>query len=119
MLLTGGALPAAAQAAAAAADERFLGQVTDALRNPATKLAAGGDGRALADLVFVDREEDATTYRTCVRRLARGALRTCFTTVSGPADSAVITPLRFQRGRYRVTWSVAGDQVADWRFRVV
>jgi hypothetical protein len=93
--------------------------VTDALRTPTHKLAAGADGRALADLVFVDREGDETTYRTCVRRIGRGTVRTCFSTVSGDAGGATITPLRFQRGRYAVSWSVAGEPVADWRFRVV
>ncbi|MDW5594986.1 hypothetical protein VSS74_11595 [Conexibacter stalactiti] len=98
---------------------RYLGQVTDTLRAPTHKLAAGADGRALADLVFVDRDEDGTTYRTCVRRIGRATVRTCFTTVSGDAGGPAITPLRFQRGRYAVSWSVAGESVAAWRFRVV
>ncbi|HST43079.1 MAG TPA: hypothetical protein VLK58_26370 [Conexibacter sp.] len=110
------ALPAVG---AAAAEPRFLGQVTDALRAPAHKLAAGDDGRALAELVFLDREQDATSFRTCVRRIGRSTVRTCFTTVSGDAGAPTITPLRFQRGRYAVSWSVAGEPVAGWRFRVV
>ncbi len=93
--------------------------MTDALRVPTHKLAAGTDGRALADLVFVDGEAAGTTYRTCLRRLGRGALRSCFTTTSGPAASATITPLRFRRGRWAVSWSVAGTVVARWKFAVV
>ncbi|MDO8209810.1 hypothetical protein [Conexibacter sp. CPCC 206217] len=123
-------VPAAAHAAAAerspspaaraAADTaRFTGQVTDALRMPVHKLAAAADGRALADLVFVDGEATGTGYRTCVRRLGRSPLRTCFNATSGPQDSPTVTPLRFQRGTYEVRWRVAGETVARWRFRVV
>jgi hypothetical protein len=104
---------------AGAADQRFLGQVTDTLRTPAHRLAAGADGRALADLVFVDRASAGTAFRTCVSRLGPGALHTCFNTTSGSAGSATVTPLRFQRGRYAVAWAVAGDVVARWRFRVL
>lgn len=111
--------PATAPAARAADDARFVGQVTDALRTPTHKLAAGDDGRALADLVFLDREADATPYRSCVQRLGRSPLRTCFNATSGPEDSPTVTPLRFQRGRYAVSWRVAGEIVARWRFRVV
>lgn len=85
---------------------------------PVHKLVAGADGRALADLVFVDGEATGTSYRTCVRRLGRSPLRTCFGAVSGPEDSPTVTPLRFQPGRYRVWWRVDGDVVARWRFKV-
>lgn len=107
---------------AVAADERFVGQVTDALRNPATKLAAGSTGRAVGDLVFLDREEAATAYRACiVRRVPRGGkpVRTCFNATTGQAGVATVTPLRFQRGRYAVRWKVGGAVVARWRFAVV
>jgi len=112
----------AVQSAPAAAAERFLGQVTDALRNPATKLAAGSSGRAAGDLVFLDRERAGTQYRTCiVRRPPRGGkpVGTCFNATSGPAGVATVTPLRFQRGRYVVRWKVGGAVVARWRFAVV
>ena len=67
-----GLLPAASGAAAEGA--RFSGQVTDALRTPTHRLAAGANGRAVADLVFVDARQAHTKVRTCVRRLdARGS----------------------------------------------
>ncbi|MBB4661708.1 hypothetical protein [Conexibacter arvalis] len=131
------ALAVLAPAAPAAAADRFAGQVTDALRTPVRKLAAGPSGRAVADLVFLDRERAGTTYRTCVvRRAARGArgardargirgargaraVRTCFKATSGAAGAATVTPLRFKRGRYVVRWMVAGEVVARWRFAVV
>lgn len=130
LLLTPAASSAAAHAAApsrtpvagTAADARFVGQVTDALRTPAHKLAAGDDGRALADLVFLDREAEATAYRTCiVRRAPPGGtpLRTCFTTTTGEAGVVTVTPLRFRRGRYVVRWTAGGAVVASWRFAVV
>lgn len=112
-------LPAAP---AAAGVVRFTGQVTDALRTPVDKLAAGSSGRAVADLVFLDRVESSTAYRTCIsRRPAAGAapVRTCFNTTTGAAGTATVTPLRFQRGRYVVAWKVAGAVVARWRFVVV
>lgn len=93
--------------------------MTDALRNPTHKLAAGSGGRALADLIFVDGDAAGTSFRTCVRRLGRDPLRSCFTTTSGPAASPTITPLRFRKGRWAVSWSVAGTVVARWRFAVV
>lgn len=93
--------------------------MTDALRAPTHKLAADATGRALADLIFVDGDAAGTTFRTCVKRLGRDALRSCFTTTSGPAASPTITPLRFRRGRWAVSWSVAGTVVARWRFAVV
>ncbi|MDO8185906.1 hypothetical protein Q5424_19520 [Conexibacter sp. JD483] len=108
-----------APAAFADDDARFDGQVTDALRTPAHKLAADSTGRALADLVFVDDDAAGTSYRTCVRRLGKGALRSCFATTSGPAGSPTITPLRFRKGKWAVSWSVAGTVVARWKFAVV
>lgn len=93
--------------------------MTDALRTPAHRLLAGADGRAVADLVFLDREEASTTYRTCVVRRGRQPLRTCFRAATGTAGTPTVTPLRFQRGRYAVTWRVAGEAVARWSFRVV
>lgn len=96
--------------------------MTDALRTPTHKLAAGSSGRAVADLVFLDRGEAGTGYRTCVvRRLPAGAkpVRTCFGATTGAAGAATVTPLKFQRGRYAVSWTVAGTVVARWRFAVV
>jgi hypothetical protein len=109
-------------APAQAAEARFVGQVTDALRNPATKLAAGSSGKAAGDLVFLDREQSGTAYRTCiVRRAPRGGkpVRTCFNATAGQSGVATVTPLRFQRGRYVVRWKVGGAVVARWRFAVV
>lgn len=93
--------------------------MTDALRNPAHKLAAGSTGRAVADLVFLDREQDGTGYRTCVVRRGPKRVRTCFNATSGKAGAANVTPLRFPRGRYVVSWTATGDVVARWSFRVV
>lgn len=107
-----------AAAAPAPAKPRFAGQVTDALRAPVHLLAAGAGGRAMADLVFVDRQRAKTTFRSCVNRRAP-RLSTCFGTTSGKAGVATVTPLRFARGRYTVTWKVAGAVVARWRFAVV
>lgn len=109
-------------APASAAEARFVGQVTDALRNPATKLAAGSSGKAVGDLVFLDREQASTAYRTCiVRRTPRGGrpVRTCFNATTGQAGVATVTPLRFQRGRYVVRWKAGGAVVASWKFAVV
>ncbi|MGB2711334.1 MAG: hypothetical protein WBC33_07440 [Conexibacter sp.] len=105
---------------AAAADPRFSGQVTDALRTPTHRLLANAQsGRAVADLVFVDRQQAGTSVRTCVRRLDVEDVRTCFADATGAAGAASVTPLRFARGRYRVRWRVAGELVAEWRFKVV
>lgn len=96
--------------------------MTDALRTPATKLAAGASGKAVGDLVFLDREQAGTPYRTCiVRRPPRGgrALRTCFSATTGKAGVATVTPLRFQRGRYEVSWRSGGAVAARWSFTVV
>lgn len=93
--------------------------MADTLRTPTHRLLAGPDGRAIADLVFVDRAQARTQYRTCVRRGGRQPVRTCFTTTSGDVGMPTITPLRFQRGPYRVAWSVAGVVVARWQFAVV
>jgi hypothetical protein len=93
--------------------------VTDALRTPTHRLAAGAGGRAVADLVFVDAEQDRTTVRTCVRRRDVSGVRTCFTVTTGAAGSATVTPLRFPTGRYVARWWVDGDVVARWRFAVV
>ena len=95
--------------------------MTDALRNPTHKLLAS-DGHASGDLLLVDRAHTGTVFRTCVRRdngRAARALRTCFATTSGDAGLPTLTPLRFRRGRYVVTWTVAGATVARWRFTVV
>lgn len=113
------ALLASAPAAAAAAEARFVGQVTDTLRTPARRLLAGADGRALADLVFVDRKRSRTVYRTCVKRRGGQPLRTCFKARTGGTGAATVTPLRFRPGSYAVIWSVAGTVVARWRFHVV
>jgi hypothetical protein len=107
-------------AAPAAASERYVGQVTDALRTPTHRLVAGSSsGRAAADLVFVDRLHAGTSVRSCVRRTDVAGVRTCFADSTGPAGSATVTPLRFPRGRYLVRWSVGGAVVAHWRFVVV
>lgn len=93
--------------------------MTDTLRTPTHRLLAAPDtGRALADLVFVDRAGAATGYRTCVVR-PEARRRSCFAATTGRAGVPAITPLRFQRGRYAVTWAVAGEVVARWRFAVV
>lgn len=113
------ALSAAPAGAAAADPPRHVGQVTDALRTPTHRLLAdAATGRALADLVFVDREEARTDYRACVTRRDETRLRTCYSAQTGRAGVPTVTPLRFPRGRYVVTWSVAGEQVARWRFGV-
>lgn len=103
---------------AGAADARFRGEVTDALRTPAHRLAAGPRGRAAGDLVFADARHARTTARTCVRRRDDGGVRTCFTVTTGAANVETVTPLRFRRGSYVVTWSVGGTVVARWRFVV-
>ena len=103
--------------AGAAAGPRYTGEVTDALRAPAHRLAAGPHGRAAADLVFADARRARTTARTCVRRSA-AAVRTCFDVTTEGAGVATVTPLRFRRGSYLVTWSVGGAIVARWRFAV-
>jgi hypothetical protein len=108
-------------AGAAAAPDRFTGQVTDALRNPTHRLAASAaTGRASADLVFVDAKQAHTTVRTCVRRRdVPAGTRTCFRLTTGAAGVATVTPLRFPPGRYAVRWSVSGEVVARWPFVVV
>jgi hypothetical protein len=103
---------------AGASEDRFSGQVTDALRTPTHRLLATDNGRANADLVFTDRDRDGTVVRTCVRRRDTG-VRTCFNETTGAAGVASVTPLRFLRGRYVVRWSVHGNVVARWRFAVV
>ena len=113
---------AVAPAATAAPPEppRHVGQVTDTLRTPTHRLLADrASGRALADLVFMDRTRARTAYRACVKRRDATRLRTCYSAQTGSAGVPTITPLRFPRGRYAVTWSVAGDVVARWRFRVI
>lgn len=98
---------------------RFTGEVTDALRNPTHRLVVShGASRVSADLVFVDALRGGTTVRSCVRRPDAG-VRTCFTTITGAAGSATVTPLRFRPGSYAVRWRVAGTVVAVWRFVVV
>lgn len=104
---------------AATAEPRFVGQVTDTLRTPTHRLLAGSDGRALADLVFLDREQAKTSYRTCVVRIGKSPVRTCFTLTTAGAGTATFTPLRFQRGQYKVVWTVAGTVAARWRFTVL
>jgi hypothetical protein len=111
-------LLATAAPMAVASGDRFDGQVTDALRTPTHRLRANADGRASADLIFTDRDHAGTTVRTCVRRRDTG-VRTCFSETTGAAGVASVTPLRFQRGRYVVRWSVKGTVVAHWRFAVV
>ena len=112
-----GLLPASAGAVADHA--RFTGQVTDALRTPTHRLAAGASGRAVADLVFVDAQQAHTTVRSCVRRRDVRSVRTCFSVTTGAAGSATVTPLRFPIGRYVARWWVNGRVVARWRFVVV
>ena len=104
--------------AAGAADGRFTGEVTDALRNPTHRLVAGANGRAAADLLFADARRAHTSVRTCVRRGDPGGVRTCFDVTTGDAGVATVTPLRFRPGRYVVTWRVDGQPVARWRFSV-
>ncbi len=91
--------------------------MTDALRTPTHRLAAGPGGRAAADLLFADAQRARTTARTCVRRRETG-VRTCFDVTTGAAGVATLTPLRFRRGGYVVTWRVGGTVVARWRFTV-
>ncbi|MCW2951125.1 MAG: hypothetical protein JWQ48_295 [Conexibacter sp.] len=120
-------VPAASSAAAATTSgaassvatgtTRFVGQVTDALRTPTHRLSVGANGRATADLVFVDHDRAKSAYHTCVQR-SKPRLAICFDAVSGPPDVANVTPLRFGVGSYRVTWMVAGAVVAHWRFSV-
>ena len=93
--------------------------MTDALRNPTHRLAAGANGRAAADLVFADAQRAHTSAHTCVRRRDAAAVRTCFDVTTAGAGVATVTPLRFRRGSYVVTWRVAGAVVARWRFIVV
>jgi hypothetical protein len=111
-----GLLPAFSGAAGHA---RFNGQVTDALRTPTHRLAAGAGGRAVADLVFVDAQQDRTTVRTCVRRSDVRGVRSCFIVTTGAAGSATVTPLRFPTGSYVARWWVDGQAVDRWRFVVV
>lgn len=92
--------------------------MTDALRTPTHRLAAGPDGRAAGDLVFVDGQHARTVVHTCVRRSDVASVRRCFAFTTGPAGVATVTPLRFARGRYLVRWSVRGVVVARWRFAV-
>ena len=103
---------------AGAAGARFSGEVTDALRAPAHRLAAGPDGRAVGDLVFVDAQQAHTRVRACVRRRDVAGVHSCFSFTTGTAGVATVTPLRFARGRYLVRWSVRGAVVARWRFSV-
>lgn len=103
---------------AGAAGARFTGEVTDALRNPAHRLVAGANGRAVADLLFADAQHAHTTAHTCVRRDGTGGVRTCFDVTTEGAGVATVTPLRFRRGSYVVTWRVAGQLAARWRFAV-
>jgi hypothetical protein len=113
--------PIGAETASAAGAGQYVGQVTDALRNPTHKLAST-NGKAAGDLLFLDRAHAATVFRTCVRREghhAARAIRVCFTTTSGDANVPTITPLKFKRGRYTVSWTVDGAVVAHWRFSVV
>lgn len=113
------ALGALATPAGAVGDHpRFTGQVTDALRTPTHRLAAGANGRAVADLVFVDAQEEHTSVRTCVRRRDIASVRTCFTIATGKAGTATVTPLRFPVGSYVARWKVDGAIVASWRFAV-
>lgn len=94
--------------------------MTDALRTPTHRLAASASsGRALADLVFVDAKRARTVVRTCVRRLDRRGIRTCFSVTTGAPGSATVTPLRFPVGRYVARWRVKGEVVARWSFAVV
>lgn len=116
LLIAAAAAPAAS---AAPASSRYVGQVTDALRTPTHRLLADASGRAPADLVFVDRDQARTAYRACVVRRDATRLRTCYSATTAGADVPTITPLRFPRGRYAVTWSVAGETVARWRFAVI
>jgi hypothetical protein len=98
---------------------RYTGQVTDSLRTPTHRLAANPKtGRASGDLVFVDHEHAQTTVRTCLWR-RDVHWRTCFTSVTGDAGVANVTPLHFRRGSYSAHWSVDGSVVAHWRFKVV
>jgi hypothetical protein len=111
---------AAPATAATAPPQPYLGQVTDALRTPAHRLLADpATGRAPADLVFLDRETPRTAYRACVTRRDDTRLRTCYSATTGRAGVATVTPLRFPRGRYAVSWSVDGETVARWRFTVL
>ena len=103
---------------AGAASTRFSGEVTDALRAPAHRLAAAADGRAAGDLVFADARQARTRVRACVRRRDVAAVRSCFSFTTGAAGVATVTPLRFARGRYLVRWSVRGVVVARWRLAV-
>jgi len=107
-------------AASGAAPGRFTGEVTDALRTPTHRLAAGAgaNGRASADLVFADAQHARTRARTCVRRRDVAGVRTCFDVTTAAAGVATVTPLKFRRGSYVVTWRVGGAQVASWRFTV-
>lgn len=93
--------------------------MTDALRTPTHRLAAGADGRAAGDLVFVDAQRARTVVHVCVRRRDAAAPRSCFAFTTGAAGVATVTPLRFARGRYLVRWSVRGSVVARWRLTVV
>lgn len=93
--------------------------MTDALRTPTHRLAASANGRAVADLVFVDGQQARTTVRACVRRRDVHGVRTCFTVTTGAAGSPTVTPLRFPVGSYVARWWVDGAVVARWRFAVV
>jgi hypothetical protein len=109
----------AGSARAGAAQARFAGDVTDALRVPAHRLVAHEkSGRAAGDLVFVDRHGAKTAVRTCVVR-RDVHWRICFTTTTGAAGVATVTPLHFRRGSYVVHWAVGATRVARWRFDVV
>ena len=104
---------------AGAAGDRYTGEVTDALRTPTHRVAAGPNGRAIADLLFADAQRAHTTARACVRRRDAAAVRTCFGVTTEGAGVATVTPLRFRRGGYLVTWRVGDTTVAHWRFKVV
>lgn len=119
-MLTAAVAASASPSALGATPPRFTGQVTDALRTPAHRLAASPDsGRAVADLLFSDAQRTQTVVRTCVRRLDVAGVRTCFTATTGATGVATVTPLRFPPGSYVARWRVADVLVASWRFTVV
>jgi hypothetical protein len=98
---------------------RYEANVADALLVATHRLAVDAKThRATGDLVFTDHRAAHVAVRTCVlRRDIRW--HTCVTTTTAEAGSVNVTPLHFRRGSYVVHWSVAGTQVARWRFDVV